>query len=109
MDYVLETNDLTKLYGHKAAADGVNLRKFLGASVKLYKNDDGDFIGVKDCESTFLTGDLNAAGDPIMKKKLPGDPIMKNAAGDPIMKHASLSDLIAADSILSAILEKKKF
>lgn len=25
MDYVLETNDLTKLYGHKAAADGVNL------------------------------------------------------------------------------------
>ena len=42
-------------------ADGINLRAYLGANVKLYLNDDDEFIGIKDCNSTFLTGDFDAA------------------------------------------------
>jgi hypothetical protein len=44
-------------------ADGINLRAYLGANVKLYLNDDDEFIGIKDCNTTFLTGDVNAKGD----------------------------------------------
>lgn len=44
-------------------ADGINLRAYLGANVKMYLNDDKEFIGIKDCKTTTLTGDLNKAHD----------------------------------------------